>query len=64
MSRVLLSKLAEELETSSEGGATVVWSSSDKVRVMGVAEGRNEVGAGTPSWDNSPVFPALGLLAL
>lgn len=25
-----------------------------------MAEGRNEGGAGTPSWDNSPVFPASG----
>lgn len=27
---------------------------------MGVAEGRNEGGAGTATWDNRPVFPASG----
>ena len=34
----------------------------DEARVMGAAEGRSKGGAGTPTWGDSPVFPASGTL--
>lgn len=51
-------QLAEALGIGSEGGATDVRFWSDKTRIMGAAEGRNEGGAGTATWVNKACVPS------